>query len=78
MIRVDGSWQDTGTTGSWAIGRIGEAKVPLSAIKALPGGKIFAYVALIRNNEEVGRWPTDAPLLLNYKGEALELENWLI
>jgi hypothetical protein len=32
----------------------------------------------VRDNDEIGRWPTDAPMLMKYLGAELELENWLI
>jgi hypothetical protein len=44
----------------------------------IPKSKLFASITLVRDNEEIGRWPTDASLLLNYAGPEIELENWLI
>jgi hypothetical protein len=32
----------------------------------------------LRGEEEIGRWPVDAPMLLKYAGPDIELENWLI
>jgi hypothetical protein len=42
------------------------------------GDKLFAYFTLTRAREELGRWPVDTPLLLNYAGPDLDLETWLI
>jgi hypothetical protein len=58
--------------------KIAEARVPLEILNLAPGDKLFAFITLIRDDEELGRWPTDAPLLLNYAGADLELETWLI
>jgi hypothetical protein len=35
-------------------------------------------MTLVRDNEEIGRWPNDAPLMLKYAGADIELDNWLI
>jgi hypothetical protein len=43
-----------------------------------PKSKFFASVSLVRDNEEIGRWPSDAPLMLYYAGAEIELDNWLI
>jgi hypothetical protein len=77
MVR-DGQWRDAGWECHWQIGAICEIAIPLAAVAALPGRQIFAYVTLRRNGEEVGRWPTDSPLIITYRGEELELDNWLI
>jgi alpha-amylase/alpha-mannosidase (GH57 family) len=77
MVR-DGQWRDAEWECHWQIGAICEIAIPLAAVAALPGRQIFAYVTLRRNGEEVGRWPTDSPLIITYRGEELELDNWLI
>jgi len=43
-----------------------------------PRSKLFASVTLTRDREEIGRWPSDAPLMLNYEGPDLEANDWLI
>jgi alpha-amylase/alpha-mannosidase (GH57 family) len=78
LVKADNIWKETAISCHWAIARIGEIMVPLAALNLTPGCKIFVYFALVRNNDVLGRWPTDAPMLLNYLGEQLELENWLI
>lgn len=76
--RVSGSWQATKYNCHWQLRRILEMRFPLSAFSLKPGGEIFVYLTLHRNNEEIGRWPGDAPMKLNYLGEDLDLDNWLI
>jgi hypothetical protein len=43
-----------------------------------PKSRLFASITLVRDNEEIGRWPSDASLMLYYAGAEIELENWLI
>ena len=71
-------WLDTGTVCPWKIARVCEVAVPIDVINLVPGGKLFAYLTLVRGQEEVGRWPTDAPMVLKYAGPDIELEHWLI
>ncbi|MBI1922138.1 MAG: glycoside hydrolase [Geobacter sp.] len=78
MEKHERQWRESGHTGGWKIIRVCEAQIPLVAVKADPAGKLFAYVTLTCSGEETGRWPADAPMQLVYKGERLELENWLI
>lgn len=78
MQKGEAGWEESGSNCQWKVERICEARIPLAALGAKGGGKMFAFVTLMRNNEETGRWPTDAPLFLKYLGEELELENWLI
>lgn len=78
QCKEDGGWADTGVTCVWKIARVCEIAIPVDAIKLAPGGKLFAYLTLVRGREEVGRWPTDAPMVLKYVGPDIELENWLI
>ncbi|HLO26712.1 MAG TPA: glycoside hydrolase family 57 protein [Geobacteraceae bacterium] len=77
-VKQDGVWQPLDVTCRCKILRICEVRVPLDAVNPEPGGKIFAYMTLTRNNEEIGRWPIDAPMLLKYAGPQIEVENWLI
>ena len=77
-VRQGDTWQETGITCNWKISRIGEVMVPLAALKPAPRSKIFIYFTLVRDDDEIGRWPADSPMLLKYLGAELELENWLI
>jgi hypothetical protein len=52
--------------------------MPLDSLKLLPKTKLFATVTLTRDSEEIGRWPSDAPLMLHYEGPDLEANDWLI
>ena len=76
--KVDGTWQHVGIDCSWKIRRTCEIKIPLVSISPEPGSIIFSFLTLTRSGEEIGRWPTDAPMLLKYAGPEIELENWLI
>ncbi|ABQ25062.1 glycoside hydrolase family 57 protein [Geotalea uraniireducens] len=78
LVKSEGEWRETGTLCRWKIIKIAEARVPLEIFNLMPGDKLFAFVTLMRGDEELGRWPTDAPLLINYAGPDLELETWLI
>lgn len=62
----------------WKIARICEISIPLSGILLEEGSKLFVSMTLVRDNEEIGRWPSDAPLMLYYAGAEIELDNWLI
>ncbi|HEY6872866.1 MAG TPA: glycoside hydrolase family 57 protein [Geobacteraceae bacterium] len=76
--KIEGSWHTLDLSCRWKILRVCEIGIPLEAINPEPGGKILGYLTLTRAGEEVGRWPTDAPMLLKYAGPEIELENWLI
>lgn len=78
MAKGEGGWQETGQLCRWKIARVCEVRIPLEAVNPEPGGKLFAFITLLRGNEEIGRWPTDAPMVLKYAGPDLELETWLI
>jgi len=78
LVKENGVWMPTATGCRWKIAKTCEISVPLSGIKLESGSKLFVSVTLLRDNEEAGRWPTDAPLMLNYAGAGIELENWLI
>ncbi len=78
LVREAGSWVPTNACCNWAIDRTCEIAVPLQLLKLLPGSKIFVNITLTRNNEEIGRWPCDNPLMLNYEGADLETNDWLI
>jgi alpha-amylase/alpha-mannosidase (GH57 family) len=78
QIKENGVWTPTSGYCRWKIARICEICIPLSSIKLARGSKLFVSVALVRDNEEAGRWPSDAPLMLFYAGADVELDNWLI
>ncbi len=78
QIKEKGVWMPTGSCCHWKIAKICEISIPLNGIKLTGGSKLFVSLTLVRDNEEVGRWPSDAPLMLNYAGADIELDNWLI
>lgn len=78
QIKENGVWMPTSSYCHWKIGKICEISIPLNSIKPAGGSKLFVSVALVRDNEEIGRWPSDAPLMLYYAGADIELDNWLI
>jgi alpha-amylase/alpha-mannosidase (GH57 family) len=78
LVKGASGWQSSGTLTPYGIVRIAEARVPLATLKLAAGDKLFAYFTLTRSGEELGRWPVDTPLLLNYAGPDLDLETWLI
>jgi hypothetical protein len=78
QVKENSVWIPTNGHSTWKISKTCEVAIPLSAFKLLPQSKLFASVTLVRDNEEIGRWPTDAPLMLYYAGAEIELDNWLI
>jgi alpha-amylase/alpha-mannosidase (GH57 family) len=78
QIKENGVWMSTSSYCYWKIARICEISIPLSSIQLAGGSKLFVSMTLVRDNEEVGRWPSDAPLMLYYAGTEIELDNWLI
>jgi alpha-amylase/alpha-mannosidase (GH57 family) len=78
QVKENGIWTPTRGYCNWKIAKTCEVSIPLDAIKLVPNSKLFASVTLVRDNEEIGRWPTDAPLMLYYAGPEIELDNWLI
>ena len=78
LVKGASGWQASGTITQYGIVRIAEARIPLATLKLSAGDKLFAYFTLTRSREELGRWPVDTPLLLNYAGPDLDLETWLI
>ena len=77
-VKDEKGWRGSGHNCRCKIAKVCEAQVPLAAVNLERGGKLFAYIALMRGNDEIGRWPTDAPMMLKYAGPELELETWLI
>jgi len=78
QIKENGLWMPTSFYCRWKIAKICEISIPLSSIQLAGGSKLFVSIALVRGNEEIGRWPSDAPLMLHYAGAEIELDNWLI
>ncbi|CAG0972941.1 hypothetical protein GEOBC_01379 [Geobacteraceae bacterium] len=78
MVKGAKGWKKDRALCRWEIGRICEVAVPLGPLGLEPKGKLFAYVTLVREGEEFGRWPADSPLVLTYVGPDLDMENWLI
>lgn len=78
QVRENKVWVPTAGHCIWKIARICEISIPLGTLALPPNSRLFASMTLVRDNEEIGRWPTDASLLLNYVGAEIELENWLI
>lgn len=78
LAKESGVWTPTGSHCRWKIAKTCEISIPLSSIKLAAGSKLFVSVTLIRENEEAGRWPSDASLMLYYAGADIELDNWLI
>ncbi len=78
LVKDSGVWTPTRGYCHWKIVKTCEVSIPLDIIKPAAGSKLFVTISLIRDNEEIGRWPTDAPLMLHYAGPEIELDNWLI
>lgn len=78
QIKENYLWTPTSSICRWKIGKICEISIPLSSIQLESGSKLFVSVTLVRDNDEIGRWPSDAPLMLYYAGAEIELDNWLI
>lgn len=78
LVKDMGSWMATKSCCRWVIDRTCEVEVPLDGILLQPKSKLFASITLTRDSEEIGRWPSDAPLMLYYEGADLEANDWLI
>ncbi len=78
LVKELGNWNPTGTYCRWAIERTCEVAIPLEGLGLPAKSKLFASVTLTRDREEIGRWPSDAPLMLRYEGPELEANDWLI
>ena len=78
QVKGGSGWTPSGAFGQYSIGRIAEARVPLAALGLTAGDKLFTYFTFTRSREELGRWPVDTPLLLNYAGPDLGVDDWLI
>ena len=78
QLRGKSDFRTTSHICPWRLARVCEARIPLSAINPTPGTTLKASITLLRDGDEVGRWPVDAPMDLTYLGQELELDNWLI
>jgi alpha-amylase/alpha-mannosidase (GH57 family) len=78
QVKESNAWLPTGGQCDWKIARTCEIRVPLDPLGLPPRSKLFAWITLVRDNEEIGRWPSDASLTLLYAGAEIELDNWLI
>lgn len=78
LVKENGVWTPTSGYCHWKIAKTCEISIPLSSIPLAAGSKLFVSVTLVRDDEEAGRWPSDAPLMLYYAGADIELDNWLI
>lgn len=78
QVRENELWVPTLGHCRWKIAKTCEISVPLDVLNLTSGSKLFASISLVRDCEEIGRWPSDAPLMLYYAGPEIELENWLI
>jgi len=78
LIKESGGWVPTNACCRWAIDRTCEVAIPLEPLDLQPKSKLFASLTLTRDTEQIGRWPSDAPLMLNYEGPDLEMNDWLI
>ena len=78
QVKENNVWVPTSGHCVWKIVRTCEISIPLDTLKLSPKSKLFASITLVRDNEEIGRWPSDASLMLQYAGAEIELDNWLI
>jgi hypothetical protein len=78
QVRENSVWVPTNGHCRWKISKTCEVGIPLGSLTLAPKSKLFASITLVRDSEEIGRWPTDAPLMLYYAGADIELDNWLI
>ena len=78
QVRENNVWVPTAGHCTWKIAKTCEISIPLETLALSPKGRLFASITLVRDNEEIGRWPTDASLMLQYAGPEIELDNWLI
>jgi alpha-amylase/alpha-mannosidase (GH57 family) len=78
LVKDHSHWRGTGGICHWKFGRICEVLIPLDSLNPEQGGTFFVFITLMRDREEIGRWPTHSPLAVTYIGQRLELENWLV
>ncbi len=78
QVKVDGQWRGMNITCSYALAKICEIAVPLEQLNLSAGDCLFVSLVHRRGSNDIGRWPTDAPMKLHYAGEEIELDTWLI
>ena len=78
LVKENGTWIPTNFCCRWAMDKSCEVAIPLEPLGLIPKSKLFASITLTRDSEQIGRWPSDAPLMLNYEGPELEANDWLI
>ena len=75
QVKKGGGWHGSGSVTRYSIGRIAEARIPLSALGLKAGDKVSSYFTFTRRGDQLGRWPADATLPLTYAGPGLDLES---
>ena len=61
-----------------ACGRIIELGIPLAPLALEAETPLILSIHLFKGENETSRWPAEGPLRLPYRGESLELDDWLI
>ncbi len=64
--------------GAAVCARIVELAIPLKPLALVPNAPLILSLHLFKGGEETARWPAEGPLRLPYRGESLELDDWLI
>ncbi len=64
--------------GQTACGRIVEMAIPLAPLELRPGTPLALSIHLYKGDNETARWPAEGPLHLPYRGEELEVDDWMI
>jgi hypothetical protein len=78
QTRIDGKWSTMGISCRYALKRICEIELPIEPLNLSAGDYVFVSLVHMHGGNELGRWPTDAPMKLLYAGGELELDTWLI
>ncbi len=73
-VKRDGKWHGCGSSSRYCVGRIAEARVPISALGVAAGDQVMSYLTFARGGLQLGRWPADAALVLSYAGPDLGLD----
>ncbi len=61
-----------------ACGRIIELGIPLASLALEADATLILSIHLFKGENETARWPAEGPLRLLYRGESLDLDDWLI
>jgi alpha-amylase/alpha-mannosidase (GH57 family) len=78
QTKIEGQWRNVDISCRYALRKIFEIEVPLKPLNIATGDYLFVSLVHRRDNNDIGRWPTDAPMKLFYAGGDLELDTWLI